>query len=297
MKNILLIIPVCFFLAVALFVSVLFVTDKAYESLHDEKETAEVVQESEKTPETQSPAVEVKIEEEIKPSALMTVQNNTASSNNTPIEKTEQEQLYRMLDFDRRLILNVGEQDEGLCSIFTLAYARAILDGSFKVDPYDYYDGGAVWSAAGFADIAEDAPLSVVLQRAYDEIEAGRPVIFYVDGIYAYTPGQQPASRKAYEHYALLIGHKLDADYDHLKPSDFYGADPTSGYKSDDDTYVPWIVLTDDAPKTYNGEYALYAEYASDKHLKLCDAAADTVRWDAKSDGPVYPQYREKEKE
>ncbi|MBR4484279.1 MAG: hypothetical protein IKO97_03650, partial [Erysipelotrichaceae bacterium] len=91
------------------------------------------------------------------------------------------EDVYKMLDFDRRLILRIGVQDESLCSIFNLAYARAILDNNERVDPYDFYDGeGAVWRWADFEDIALDLPLEKVLQRAYDEINAGRPSIFYV---------------------------------------------------------------------------------------------------------------------
>ena len=55
---------------------------------------------------------------------------------------TQAEGVYKVLDFDRRLILKIGPQDESLCSIFCLAYARAILDNDYSSNPYDYYDVG-----------------------------------------------------------------------------------------------------------------------------------------------------------
>ena len=200
-------------------------------------------------------------------------------------------QIYRMLDFDRRLILNVGQQDPEICSIFCLAYGRAILDGNNDADPYDYYDGdGAVWRWAEFEDIALSDPLDAVLKRAYDEISAGRPVIFLVSDTYAYTATENPASRSAWQHYVLLIGYRKDADYENLKPSDFYGVDPTAGYKSNDENYIPWIVLTDEAPMKSSGEYALYACRGNDKHLELCDAYADSIRWDDKGTEAVFAE-------
>ena len=138
-------------------------------------------------------------------------------------------QIYRMLDFDRRLILDVGEQDDSVCSIFCLAYARGILDEDYKADPYDYWDEGAVWRWAHYGDIAGADPLNKVLQSAYDKIEEGMPVLFYVDGTYAYTVSKTPRPRTSQEHFVLIIGYRKDADYDDLKPSDFYAADPSAG--------------------------------------------------------------------
>ena len=196
-----------------------------------------------------------------------------------------------MLDFDRRLILNVGQQDPEICSIFCLAYGKAILDNDYQANPYDYYDGdGAVWRWAGFEDIALSDPLDTALQRAYDEINAGRPVIFFVSDTYAYTATDKPASRSAWQHYVLLIGYKKDADYKHLKPSDFYAVDPTAGYRSNDENYIPWVVLSDEAPETVSGEYALYAYRESDKHVDVCDAYADTARWDDEGSEAIYPE-------
>ena len=200
-------------------------------------------------------------------------------------------QIYRMLDFDRRLILNVGEQDDSVCSIFCLAYARGILDEDYKADPYDYWDEGAVWRWAHYGDIAGADPLNKVLQSAYDKIEAGMPVLFYVDGTYAYTVSKTPQPRTSQEHFVLIIGYRKDADYDDLKPSDFYAADPSAGYKGSEDAYIPWCLLTDESPLKISGEYALYAPIDSDKHVKTCDAYADTSRWDADTSEPIHPDY------
>ncbi len=200
--------------------------------------------------------------------------------------------VYKMLDFDRRLILDIGIQDRWLCSIFDLAYARAILDGSFKVDPYDYYDGeGAVWRWAGFEDVASSDPLNVVLKRAYDEIDAGRPTILFVSGTYAYTSTEKPQSRTSEDHYVLILGYRKDADREDLKPSDFYGADPSGGYCCDVYGYVPWVTLSDEGPALVSGEYALYAQSDPEPHLKTCFAHADTVTWDGDRTNAIHPDH------
>ena len=209
------------------------------------------------------------------------------------LQDDDPRQLYKMLDFDRRLILTVGEQDRNVCSIFCLAYARAILDSNDRSDPYAYYDGdGAVWRWAEYEDIASSDPLLTVLQRAYDEIDAGRPTIFFVSGVYAYTAGEVKGSRTSADHYVLLIGYKADADYKALKPSDFYAADPSAGYCCDIETHIPWVVLSDDAPELTSGEYALYASNEPEDHVKTCLAYADTCAWSADLSKPIYPEYR-----
>lgn len=200
-------------------------------------------------------------------------------------------QIYRMLDFDRRLILNVGEQDDNVCSIFCLAYARAILDEDYNADPYDYWDEGAVWRWADYEDIAGADPLKKVLQSAYDRIGEGVPVLFYVDGTYAYTVSETPQPRTSNEHFVLIIGYKKDADYADLKPSDFYAADPSAGYKGNTDAYMPWCTLTDESPLKVSGEYALYAPVDPYEHVEVCEAYADTSRWDADRSDPIYPEY------
>lgn len=208
-----------------------------------------------------------------------------------PVEIIYPDNVFRMLDFDRRLILRIGQQDEELCSIFNLAYARSILDGKIA-DPYDYFDGdGAVWSLADYGDIAMNDPLLTVLQRAYEQIDAGRPVIFFVSGTYGYTTAEKPIERISYDHYVLLIGYRMNADYDDLKPSDFYAADPSNGYCCSADGYMPWIILSDDSPELVSGEYALYAQTDKDDHVDTCIAYVDTCTWDSDLKEAIYPDY------
>ena|GEM_PF-2465387 len=199
--------------------------------------------------------------------------------------------VFKMLDFDRRYILKIGMEDDWLCSIFDLAYARAILERSFSIDPYDYYDGnGAGWKEADYEDIALDSALPVVLQRAYDRISVGQPVLFFVDGKYGYTIGETPGYRSSEDHYVLLIGYRKDADYEDLRPSDFYAVDPSGGYCCGVDTYKPWIVLSDEAPALTSGEYALYAPIANE-HIDLCLAYPDTCNWNAGLHEAISPLY------
>ena len=200
---------------------------------------------------------------------------------------------FKMLDFDRRLILKIGQQDNYLCSIFNLAYARAILDNDYNVDPYDYYDGeGAVWHLADYEDIAYNDPLLTVLQRAYDEINNGRPTLFYVSGNYGKTVTSETADRNSGEHFILIIGYKLSADYDNLKPSDFYTADPSGGYcYMNNEGCLPWVILTDDAPLKIANEYALYASSNKKKGVATCIAYIDTSTWNADLSKPIYPNY------
>ena len=209
-------------------------------------------------------------------------------------DPNENRVLYRMLDFDRRLILQVGQQDEYLCSIFCLAYARGILDGK-AADPYAYYDGdGAVWRWADFEDIALSDPLEKVLQKAYDEIDAGRPVILFTSGTYAHISDHEEYTRTTGDHYVLLIGHRMDADYQKLKASDFYAADPTRGYSDKEETFVPWVVLTDEAPALVHNEYALYASTDQNVHVPTCVAYADTCTWNSDMKTEIVPDYQKK---
>ena len=205
------------------------------------------------------------------------------------IEEDETVPVYRMLDFDRRLILEVGQQNDSMCSVYCLAYARAILDKDYDVNPYDYWDDGAVWRSADFKDIAGADSLDTVLQRAYDQIENGRPAIFYVSGLYAFTAEETPQERTAEEHFVLLIGHRKNADYEHLKPSDFYAADPTAGYTYSET--IPWVILTDTAPEKMLGEYALFVEEDPDLSVAVCEAYADTAGWNSDKTKEIHPEY------
>jgi hypothetical protein len=250
-------------------------------------EPAVIMQEA---PETENEPKEETIPQNTTETTVATEQNGIELTVNDP---NENRTLYRMLDFDRRLILQVGQQDEYLCSIFCLAYARGILDGK-TADPYAYYDGdGAVWRWADFEDVALSDPLEKVLQKAYDEIDAGRPVILFTSGTYAHIPEHEEYSRTTGDHYVLLIGHRMDADYRNLKASDFYAADPTRGYSDSEETFMPWVVLTDEAPAPIRNEYALYASTDRNMHVPTCVAYADSCTWNSELKKEILPDYQE----
>ncbi len=251
---------------------------------HEQKETIK------KNDEVKNAETENKDQQIINTSSENTNEN---ANQETAVLTVYPDDVYNILDFDRRNILSIGEQDEwGHCSIYCLAYAQAILYNRNNIDPYSYYDGeGAVWRWADYKDIALDNPLPVVLQSAYDEISKGIPVLFYVGDSYAKTAGHEEIIREASEHYVLLIGYRLNADYNNLKASDFYAADPASGYKINQDAYTPWVILTDSAPKTINGEYALFTSDDPDLHVPVVKAYIDTSRWDDSVSDPIPALY------
>jgi len=245
---------------------------------------------------------DIRTEVQIPSESLENVSNETIeeeTEENTILpEQTIQDEIitdektYHMLDFDRRLVLSVGQQDEMLCSIYCLAYARAILDNDMNCNPYDYYDGdGAVWRWAEFEDIASSDPLSTVLYRAYEQISEGRPVILFVSGDYGHIPDHKEYIRSSGDHYVVLIGYRKDADLNTLHPSDFYAIDPTRGYSYSAETHMPWIVLNDEAPETINGEYALYAPADKEIHVSTCYGHTDICTWDSSLDTAIFPEY------
>ena len=281
MKKILILLLICIILMVILVKGIFSV-------YRNEKKTVEKDENSEIKEEPQK--------EDNKEETVIVV--GAPEDNTEDVDYSELEGVFKMLDFDRRLVLSVGEQDESVCSIFTLAYARAILDSNYSADPYAYFDGdGAVWRLADYGDIASSDPLLKVLQRAYDEINEGRPTIFYVSGDYAYTTGTVPVVRTSGEHFVLIIGYKANADYNNLKPSDFYAADPSGGYRNNSDAHMPWVVLTDDAPELMLGEYALFAETDQSKHVSTCLAYPDQTMWDTDLSKEIHPVYYEQKSE
>ena len=87
---------------------------------------------------------ESKTEETIEEKEQETTIENTPEPEPVNDKEEDSQQVYRMLDFDRRYVLSIGEQDDYTCSIYCLAYARAILDNNVNVNPYDYWDDGSV---------------------------------------------------------------------------------------------------------------------------------------------------------
>lgn len=131
---------------------------------------------------------------------------------------------YYKLLYDADLIEAIGNQEPSMCSAYSLAYARTILDG-VQADPYSYWVGGvgASWRSAGFTSI-ENPGRDYVLTHTYEELLNGRPVIVYVTGNYSLS-----GDRHSYtSHYVCVVGYRKDADPSSLKPSDFMALDPSA---------------------------------------------------------------------
>lgn len=152
----------------------------------------------------------------------------------------------KLLSFDKSQILSIGNQTSGKCSLYTLRYARTILDGR-TCSGSGMWSNGAVWSAGGYTGYSGD--LSQCLAKLYSELSAGRPVIVHlknttVSGVskhvnrvttYEYhwtgsgwTKVNYPhiSTSDTYGHWVCVVGIRSGADPAHLKESDFYALDP-----------------------------------------------------------------------
>lgn len=151
-----------------------------------------------------------------------------------------------VLSFDKAQILSIGNQTAGKCSLYTLRYARTILDGK-TCSGSGMWSNGAVWSAGGYTGYS--GTLSECLHKMYSELSAGRPVIVHlknttVSGVsrhtnrtstYEYhltssgwTQVNYPhiATSDTYGHWVCVVGISSSADLSNLKESDFYALDP-----------------------------------------------------------------------
>ena len=151
-----------------------------------------------------------------------------------------------VLSFDKAQILSIGNQTAGKCSLYTLRYARTILDGK-TCSGSGMWSNGAVWSAAGYTGWS--GSLSQCLTKLYEELSSGRPVIVHlknttVSGVSKHAnrvttfeyhltgKGWQQvnyphiATSSTYGHWVCVVGIDLAADPSHLKESDFYALDP-----------------------------------------------------------------------
>ena len=130
---------------------------------------------------------------------------------------------YLRLSFDEELIDSIGIQKPSMCSAFSLAYARTILDNE-AANPYSYWISGqgACWRAAGYESKVNPGR-EYILKNAYEELLEGRPSIVYVNGSYS-----ENRDRNAYSgHYVAIVGYRALADSENLAPSDFLALDPS----------------------------------------------------------------------
>lgn len=151
-----------------------------------------------------------------------------------------------LLPFDPSMILSIGNQTSGKCSLYSLRYARTLLDGAV-CSGSGMWSNGAVWSAGGYATYSGD--LAACLAKLYSELTAGRPVIVhlqntYVSGVskhsnrtstyeYHLTPSgwsvvnyPHISTSSSYGHWVCVAGIRSDADPAALQESDFYALDP-----------------------------------------------------------------------
>lgn len=151
-----------------------------------------------------------------------------------------------LLPFDSSLILSIGNQTSGKCSLYSLRYARTLLDGRL-CSGSGMWSNGAVWSAGGYA--AWSGELQDCLSKLYSELCAGRPVIVHVQNTYVSGVSKHSNRTSTYEyhltasgwevvnyphistsstygHWVCVAGVRSGADPDDLKESDFYALDP-----------------------------------------------------------------------
>lgn len=152
----------------------------------------------------------------------------------------------RLLDFDQSQILSIGNQTSGKCSLYSLRYARTILDGK-SCSGSGMWSNGAVWSAGGYTGYS--GALDDCLTKLYEELTAGRPVIVHLKNItvsgvkkhtdrvtsYEYhltSSGWEQvdyphiSTSSTYGHWVCVVGIDPNADPEALKESDFYALDP-----------------------------------------------------------------------
>ncbi|MDE7326201.1 MAG: RICIN domain-containing protein [Lachnospiraceae bacterium] len=130
----------------------------------------------------------------------------------------------RTLIIDWSKIAEVGNQKKSsyACSCFSLAYCRTILDGTVH-SWYEYNKGkgsneldvSAQWSVGGYS-MEYAADKNELFQKAYDSINAGRPLIFYVTSSLG-------------GHYVAVVGYTDVTSLDSLSEGNFLIIDTIYG--------------------------------------------------------------------
>lgn len=151
-----------------------------------------------------------------------------------------------LLPFDDAMIRSIGNQTPGRCSLFSLRYARTLLDNAV-CSGSGMWSNGVVWSAGGYSDWSGD--LSGCLDKIYSELCAGRPVIVHLQNTYVSGASRHANRTSTYEyhrtssgwdvvnyphistsstygHWVCIAGVRSGADPANLKESDFYALDP-----------------------------------------------------------------------
>lgn len=154
----------------------------------------------------------------------------------------------RLLPFRYEDILAIGNQAPGQCSLYAMRYARTITDGSICSGAGMWGSAGAIWSAGGFT--AWNGDLADCLNKLYEEVNAGRPVIvhlqnthvegvskhsertttheYHADGAGGWNTVNWPhiSTSAVYGHWVCVVGYADGTDPEALKESDFFALDP-----------------------------------------------------------------------
>lgn len=116
-----------------------------------------------------------------------------------------------MLSFDTNKINAVGTQAPSMCSAWSLAYCRTILDNK-QANPYNYWKNGtgAMWGWGGYTKITSGNSY----KTAYDYINQGKPVIIHVNGT------------SSWGHWVAVVGYKNVSNANNIGPSNLVILDP-----------------------------------------------------------------------
>ncbi len=134
-----------------------------------------------------------------------------------------------ILPYNAALIKAIGKQPySGPCGIYSMAYARAVIDGAFPLNGYDSYQARiikeyglgssyAYWSRAG-GTLTKYSTESSLYKAAFSQIAAGKPCI-----INCYNP------QTGNNHFVLAIGYVKGTTKTNVSLNSFIVLDPATG--------------------------------------------------------------------
>jgi len=125
-----------------------------------------------------------------------------------------------LLPFGFDQILSIGNQAPGQCSLYAMRYARTVADGEV-CSGKGMWQNGALWWKGGFSDWSSDR--AGCLQKLYDELNAGRPVIVHLQNTYVEGVKKHSNRLTTHEYHANAAGGWTVVDYPHVSTSARYG--------------------------------------------------------------------------
>ena len=148
-----------------------------------------------------------------------------------PMEKSYAAGSLNLL-YNHQMLIDIGSQKQWAkktnddrynysCPCFCLTYSQALRTQGDTINDPKYYWGTPPyvnWSKAGYTRDTYTSQLGV-LQKAYDELNDRRLPILYVTLRY---------SKKAYEHWVLVVGYQNVTSRDSLTEKNFLVIDPNA---------------------------------------------------------------------